>query len=120
MNTKITKIYLITGNLRCSELGKKLSLISGVSAVIAVILAILLAMSGQERIAESQNELDEARQEVDGFVNRAILLCQDQSNSECDQLMMEWFEECKKEDLKMVPSCHDGRITNYLVVNGLL
>ncbi len=98
--------------------------INAIFTIVGVISAIGLVSFNivlmNERTEVSQERLDEARQEIDRIVNRAIEYCVGETSSECDQLMIDWFEECKKEDLTKIASCHDGRILSYLEENNLI
>jgi len=95
-------------------LKNKADTISAIAGVIAVILAIFWVIVNQERLAESQKNLEEAIQKLDRIVNRAIVYCENSDSYECDELMNQWFEECKKPEYNKIPSCQDGRIQNYL------
>jgi len=87
---------------------------SAIAGIVILVLATVWILGSQERLAESQKDLDEATAEMDRIVNRAVQYCEGSSSYECDVLISEWYEECKKEEYKIIPSCHDGRIANYL------
>ncbi|WP_268543681.1 hypothetical protein [Candidatus Nitrosotenuis cloacae] len=97
------------------------SIIGGISGVALLIFIITVYIPhSNERLAESTAKLEDARMKVDGFVNRAILLCADQSSGECDKLMIDWYNECQKSEMRDMPSCHDGRINKYLSRENLM
>lgn len=73
-----------------------------------------------ESSQEIQKELGEIVLEIDTIVNRDIELCEEQASSVCNKVMLAWQEECKKEEMKNVQSCNDGRITHYLIIQGLI
>ncbi|MGI0064758.1 MAG: hypothetical protein ACREAL_07810 [Nitrosopumilaceae archaeon] len=98
----------------------KAGIVSGIAGIITVILAMVLLFNSFEHQEEADQKLQESKAELDRIVNRAVEFCEGKSSEECDQLMLEWFEECKKPEMKMISSCLDGRITNYLVINGLV
>ena len=84
---------------------------SGILAI--VLLVVYLIPSSLERQEASQKELEEAIKEVDGFVDKAIVHCETNGLS-CNEIIPGWLEECKREEMKDKPSCHDGRIEKLM------
>ena len=98
-------------------MGKKAT-IAGVSfSIIGLIAVIAYFVNVQpvldERVKVANEKLQESINDLDRIVNRAIVHCSE-DNPGCDELMLQWAEECKNPELKDVPSCHDGRIDSYL------
>lgn len=96
----------------------KLSAILSVIGLISTIGLILFFVPlMNERSQEAQERLDNEIEKLDQIINKNITYCITSSDSRCEQVMLDWLEECKKEDLAKIPSCHDGRIIEYLKNN---
>ena len=66
-----------------------------------------------ERQKEADAKVQDSIQELDRLVNRAVVHCETDEIG-CNEIMKQWSEECKKPQMNNIPSCHDGRIANYL------
>ena len=92
--------------------------IIGIISTIGLILYYVPIMNERAEIA--QERLDVERQKLNEIINKDIVYCIESLDSRCNQVMMGYFEECKKEELTKIPSCHDGRIFSYLETKNLI
>lgn len=104
-------------------MGKAKLLLEIILPIIGLIALIGFALQytdlQNEKLERLEQESQQNMMELDRLVNRAIVYCEGQSSTECDQIMQGWYNECKKEIMKEVPSCGDGRITEYLSKNNV-
>jgi len=81
--------------------------------ILSLISLIWFINYSTERTETVNERLQDANNDLDRIVDKAIVHCQTDGTG-CDVLMPQWLEECKKPEMKDIPSCHDGRIENYL------
>ena len=98
------------------SIGTIISVVCGI--IVLVIIIGYMIPSNNERMESAQKDLDEARQSLDALVNKAIIHCQT-GGSGCDVTMPVQLEHCKKPEYEHIPSCHDGRIEDYLRMNDI-
>lgn len=95
-------------------MASKLSIgISVITVIFSIIALAWFANSSLERTEQANEKLDEAIREIDRIVDKAIVHCQTDGTG-CDVIMLEWSKKCKNSDMERIPSCHDGRIEQWL------
>lgn len=95
-------------------MASKLSIgISAITVIFGILAFAWFANSGLERTDQANEKLEDAINEIDRIVDEAIVHCQTDGTG-CDTIMLEWSKKCKNSDMERIPSCHDGRIEQWL------
>jgi len=89
--------------------------ISIIAVILSLISLIWFINYSTERTEAANERLQDAINDLDRIVDKAIIHCQTDGTG-CDVLMPQWLEECKKPEMKDIPSCHDGRIEQLLEI----
>lgn len=91
----------------------KLKHIGTIGSILAVILTIILLINSSERQEEASERLQDATNDLDKIVDKAIAHCETKGFG-CNEIIPQWLEECQKSEMKDIPSCHDGRIEKLM------
>jgi hypothetical protein len=67
----------------------------------------------QQNIQQANEDLKKAQSDMDSVVNTAIVHCQQNPGDACNIIMKQWQDKCQEDNMKDIPSCHDGRIEAY-------
>lgn len=98
------------------SLASAISFVSGI--IVLVIIVGYMIPSNNERLESAQRDVQEAIDNLDQLINKAIVHCETDGLG-CDVTMPQWLEECKRPEYKDIPSCHDGRI-EHLIQNPVI
>ena len=94
-------------------------ILSAIGLISTIGIIIIFVPILTEREESAKQNLQEATDNLDKIVEKAILHCYGDDPVACDEIMLGWSEKCKEEIMKDIPSCHDGRFENYLKNNSL-
>lgn len=93
------------------------SLVSLIGFLGVLLFGSLWFASSYEKLENSQTAVQEATSNYDEFIDKDIIFCMENNNSECEEIMREWHALCQQDDHKGMPSCEDGRLENYLKIH---
>lgn len=98
-------------------MGKKSATIGAIFAVLALVFTTAYFVNSyhmtQENLQQTNEDLKKAVADMDAVVNKAIVHCQQNADDTCNIIMKQWYDKCQENDMKNIPSCHDGRIEAY-------
>ena len=87
----------------------------GLIVTIGVIIVGILIATAIDPIGENYRIA-----ELSEIVERDVEFCEGKSTENCNEHMLFWLEKCQESEFERVPNCNDGKIINYLKINGLL
>ena len=94
-------------------------ILSVIGLISSIGVAIIFIPMLNDRVESTKQNIQEATDNLDAIVEKAIQHCYGDDPVACDEIMSGWYEKCKEEIMKDIPSCHDGRIEKYLKNNSI-
>src|SRR5207245_775320 len=90
-----------------------------VGLVSSIALFFIFTDINNQRQQELNNNLLEAKQELDAAIRHDVTQCLASPSTYCDNYLLQAEDTCKGETGKDVPACHDGTISIYFSIRGV-